>query len=72
MTKSIQSIQDIITKEQNKRHKNHVKAGKKIKEKWIKQSRIDALNEVLEFINKKDSGLIATIDLIKFIEGKMK
>ena len=46
------TIQEIITKGQKKRHENHVKAGKNIKEKWKQEIIKDERNKTLKEIFK--------------------
>jgi len=45
------TIQEIITKGQKKRHENHVKAGKNIKEKWKQEIIKDVEKLVQEYID---------------------
>jgi len=45
-------IEKIIKEAQNKRHNNHVSAGKKNKEKWYNQGYADAMKETKTQITK--------------------
>lgn len=47
-----QTIQEIITKGQNKRHENHVRAGKNIKGKWKEEAKKELIEEVEKNILK--------------------
>jgi hypothetical protein len=45
------TIQKIITDAQKKRHDNHIRAGKNIKEKWKQEARKELIEDVEKIMN---------------------